>query len=118
MGPGGSSARTRYPRPQIETGFPRLLDWLVVNLAGAPICLADGPALGDFGLTGAALRDGDRSDRSAIIGGARRMCWIGARMLWPQTEGPGGGLSLVHSEPTLMPSLTKQVGAQSCRVHR
>jgi len=103
----GSNAVTAS---QIETGFLDMLDLLDRHLAGRPICLADGLRSAISAL-GAALPDVTDPTAGGIIGGGAPhvLDWV-HRMLWPKTEGGFEAWSTL--EPTLMPILTKQVGAQ------
>jgi len=104
----GSNAVTA---PQIETGFLDMLDLLDSHLAGRPYLFGGRPALGDFGLWGQLYEMWTDPTAGAIIGGGAPhvLDWV-HRMLWPKTEGEFEAWSTL--EPTLMPILTKQVGAQ------
>jgi glutathione S-transferase len=104
----GSNAVTA---PQIETGFLDMLDLLDSHLAGRPYLFGGRPALGDFGLWGQLYQMWTDPTAGAIIGGGAPhvLDWV-HRMLWPKTEGEFEAWSTL--EPTLMPILTKQVGAQ------
>ena len=104
----GSNALTA---PQIEAGFIDMLGLLDVHLADRPYLFGGRPAFGDFGLWVRDLRNVDRSDRGAIIGGGAPhvLDWV-HRMLWPRAEGKFEAWSRL--EPTLMPILTRQVGSQ------
>jgi len=104
----GSNAVTA---PQIEAGFLDMLGLLDNHLAGRPYLFGGRPALGDFGLWGQIYEMWTDPTAGAIIGGGAPhvLDWV-HRMLWPRAEGAFEAWSTLG--PTLMPILTKQVGAQ------
>jgi glutathione S-transferase len=104
----GSSALTA---PQIEAGFVSMLELLDAHLATRPYLFGGRPAFGDFGLWGQIYEMWTDPTGGAIIGGSAPhvMDWV-HRMLWPRAEGPFEAWSTLA--PTLMPVLTRQVGAQ------
>jgi glutathione S-transferase len=104
----GSSALTA---PQIEAGFVSMLELLETHLATRPYLFGGRPAFGDFGLWGQIYEMWTDPTAGAIIGGSAPhvMDWV-HRMLWPRAEGPFEAWSTLA--PTLMPVLTRQVGAQ------
>ena len=97
--------------PQIEAGFMDMLGLLDSHLAGRPYLFGGRPAFGDFGLWGQIYQMWTDPTAGAIIGGGAPhvLDWV-QRMLWPKAEGEFEAWSTL--EPTLMPILTKQVGAQ------
>ena len=97
--------------PQIETGFRDMLGLLDSHLANRPYLFGSRPAFGDFGLWGQLYELWTDPTAGALIeGGAPRVLdWI-QRMLWPRVEGPFESWTTL--QPTLMPILTRQVGAQ------
>ena len=104
----GSNAVTA---PQIEAGFVDMLGLLESHLAQRPYLFGARPALADFGLWGQIYQMWTDPTGGAIIGGGAPhvLDWV-HRMLWPRPE--GAFESWPTLEPTLMPILTKQVGAQ------
>jgi glutathione S-transferase len=104
----GSNALTA---PQIEAGFIDMLGLLDVHLADRPYLFGGRPAFGDFGLWGQIYEMWTDPTAGAIIGGGAPhvLDWV-HRMLWPKAEGKFEAWSRL--EPTLMPILTRQVGAQ------
>jgi hypothetical protein len=97
--------------PQIEAGFMDMLGLLDSHLAGRPFLFGGRPAFGDFGLWGQIYQMWTDPTAGAIIGGGAPhvLDWV-QRMLWPKAEGEFEAWSAL--EPTLMPILTEQVGAQ------
>ena len=97
--------------PQIEAGFMDMLGLLDSHLAGRPYLFGGRPAFGDFGLWGQIYQMWTDPTAGAIIGGGAPhvLDWV-QRMLWPKAEGEFEAWSAL--EPTLMPILTEQVGAQ------
>jgi len=97
--------------PQIETGFQDMLGLLDNHLESRPYLFGSRPAFGDFGLWGQLYELWTDPTAGALIeGGAPRVLdWI-QRMLWPRVEGPFESWTTL--QPTLMPILTRQVGAQ------
>ena len=104
----GSNAVTA---PQIEAGFIDMLGLLDDHLATRPYLFGGRPAFGDFGLWGQIYEMWTDPTAGAIIGGGAPhvLDWV-HRMLWPRAEGKFEAWSTL--EPTLMPILTRQVGAQ------
>ncbi len=104
----GSNAVTA---PQIEAGFLDMLGLLDNHLSSRPYLFGRRPAFGDFGLWGQIYQMWTDPTAGAIIGGGAPhvLDWV-HRMLWPKAEGAFEGWSTL--EPTLMPILTQQVGAQ------
>jgi glutathione S-transferase len=104
----GSNAVTA---PQIEAGFLQMLGLLDNHLASRPYLFGRRPAFGDFGLWGQIYQMWTDPTAGAIIGGGAPhvLDWV-QRMLWPKAEGNFENWSAL--EPTLMPILTKQVGAR------
>jgi glutathione S-transferase len=104
----GSNAVTA---PQIEAGFLDMLGLLGNHLASRPYLFGGRPGFGDFGLWGQIYQMWTDPTAGAIIGGGAPhvLDWV-HRMLWPRAEGAFEAWSTL--EPTLMPILTKQVGAQ------
>ena len=104
----GSNALTA---PQIEAGFIDMLGLLDLHLADRPYLFGGRPAFGDFGLWGQIYEMWTDPTAGAIIGGGAPhvLDWV-HRMLWPKAEGRFEAWSRL--EPTLMPILTRQVGAQ------
>ena len=104
----GSNAVTA---PQIEAGFLEILVLLDNHLADRPYLFGGRPAFGDFGLWGQMYQMWRDPTAGALIeGGAPHVLdWV-HRMLWPKAEGAFEGWSTL--EPTLMPILTRQIGAQ------
>jgi glutathione S-transferase len=96
---------------QIETGFQDMLGLLDSHLEVRPYLFGGRPALGDFGLWGQLYELWTDPTAGALIeGGAPRVLdWI-QRMLWPRIEGPFESWTTLQT--TLMPILTRQVGAQ------
>jgi glutathione S-transferase len=97
--------------PQIEAGFLDMLGLLDSHLAGRAYLFGGRPALGDFGLWGQIYEMWTDPTAGALIGGAAPhvLDWV-HRMLWPKAEGAFETWSTL--EPTLMPILTRQVGAR------
>jgi glutathione S-transferase len=97
--------------PQIEAGFAEMLGLLDNHLATRPYLFGGRPAYGDFGLWGQFYELWTDPTPGALIeGGAPHVLdWV-HRMLWPKAEGAFEPWSAL--EPTLMPILTRQVGAQ------
>ncbi|WP_315734800.1 MULTISPECIES: glutathione S-transferase family protein [unclassified Bradyrhizobium] len=96
--------------PQIEQGFAEMLDLLERHLSVRPYLFGHRPAYGDFGLWGQLYELWTDPTAGALIEGRAPhvLAWI-HRMLWPRAEGEfelWPELSL-----TLMPILTRQVGA-------
>jgi hypothetical protein len=104
----GSNAVTA---PQIEAGFLDMLGLLDNHLASRPYLFGGRPAFGDFGLWGQIYQMWTDPTAGAIIGGGAPhvLDWV-HRMLWPKVEGKFENWSAL--QPTLMPILTKQVGAR------
>jgi glutathione S-transferase len=96
---------------QIETGFRDMLGLLDSHLESRPYLFGSRPAFGDFGLWGQLHELWTDPTAGALVeGGAPRVLdWI-HRMLWPRVEGPFESWTTL--QPTLMPILTRQVGAQ------
>ena len=97
--------------PQIEAGFINMLELLDAHLATRPYLFGGRPAFADFGLWGQIYEMWTDPTAGAIIGAAAQhvLDWV-HRMLWPRAEGAFEAWSTLA--PTLMPILTKQVGAQ------
>ena len=97
--------------PQIETGFKEMLALLERHLEQRPYLFGCRPAYGDFGLWGQFYQLWTDPTAGALIeGGAPHVLdWV-HRMLWPRAEGPFENWDAL--QPTLMPILTRQVGAQ------
>jgi glutathione S-transferase len=97
--------------PQIETGFIDMLGLLDAHLATRPYLFGGRPAFGDFGLWGQIYEMWTDPTAGAFIGGGAShvLDWV-HRMLWPKAEGKFEAWPTLA--PTLMPILTKQVGAQ------
>ena len=96
--------------PQIEQGLAEMLELLERHLAVRPYLFGGRPAYGDFGLWGQFYELWTDPTAGALIEGnaPHVLAWI-QRMLWPRAEGEfelWPELSL-----TLMPILTRQVGA-------
>jgi glutathione S-transferase len=104
----GSNAVTA---PQIEAGFADMLGLLDTHLATRPYLFGGRPAFADFGLWSQIYEMWTDPTAGAIIGGGAPhvLDWV-HRMLWPKAEGPFEAWSSL--QPTLMPILTEQVGAQ------
>jgi glutathione S-transferase len=96
---------------QIEVGFKEMLALLDEHLARRPYLFGGRPAYGDFGLWGQFYELWTDPTAGALIeGGAPHVLdWV-QRMLWPRQEGPFESWDAL--EPTLMPILARQVGAQ------
>jgi glutathione S-transferase len=96
---------------QIETGFVDMLDLLNIHLATRPYLFGGRPAFGDFGLWGQFYELWTDPTAGALIEGnaPHVLDWV-HRMLWPRAEGAFETWTALA--PTLMPILTKQVGAQ------
>lgn len=96
---------------QIETGFQHMLRLLDGHLESRPYLFGSRPAFGDFGLWGQLYELWTDPTAGALIEGSapRVLDWI-QRMLWPRIEGPFESWTTL--QPTLMPILTQQVGAQ------
>jgi glutathione S-transferase len=97
--------------PQIEAGFIDMLGLLDAHLATRPYLFGGRPAFGDFGLWGQIYEMWTDPTAGAIIGGGAPhvLDWV-HRMLWPKAEGKFDTWPAL--EPTLLPILRKQVGAQ------
>jgi glutathione S-transferase len=97
--------------PQIEAGFLDMLAMLDHHLAGRPYLFGGRPAFGDFGLWGQIYEMWTDPTAGALIGGGAPhvLDWV-HRMLWPSAESTFETWSTLA--PTLMPILTRQVGAQ------
>jgi glutathione S-transferase len=104
----GSNAATAL---QIEAGFLEMLELLDQHLATRPYLFGARPAYGDFGLWGQIYEMWTDPTAGAIISGSAQhvLDWV-HRMLWPRAEGEFETWSAL--EPTLMPILKQQVGAQ------
>jgi glutathione S-transferase len=104
----GSNAVTA---PQIEAGFIEMLGLLDTHLATRPYLFGERPAFGDFGLWGQFYELWTDPTAGALIEGnaPHLLDWV-HRMLWPKAEGAFERWSSL--QPTLMPILTRQVGAQ------
>jgi glutathione S-transferase len=104
----GSNAVTA---PQIEASFLDMLGMLDNHLASRPYLFGGRPAFGDFGLWGQIYQMWTDPTAGALIGGGAPhvLDWV-HRMLWPRAEGKFEAWSTL--QPTLMPILTKQIGAQ------
>ena len=104
----GSNAMTA---PQIEAGFVSMLGLLDAHLAMRPYLFGGRPAYGDFALWGQIYEMWTDPTAGALIGGGAPhvLDWV-HRMLWPRAEGPFEAWRML--EPTLMPILKEQVGAQ------
>jgi glutathione S-transferase len=104
----GSNALTA---PQIEAGFLEMLGLLDNHLTSRPYLFGGRPAFGGFGLWGQIYQMWRDPTAGALIeGGAPHVLdWV-HRMLWPKAEGAFEGWSTL--QPTLMPILSKQIGAQ------
>jgi glutathione S-transferase len=97
--------------PQIETGFIEMLELLNNHLERRPYLFGARPAYGDFGLWGQLYELWTDPTAGALIeGGAPHVLdWV-HRMLWPRAEGVFETWAML--QPTLMPILARQVGAQ------
>ncbi len=91
--------------------FPDMLALLDSHLESRPYLFGGRPAFGDFGLWGQLYELWTDPTAGALIeGGAPHVLdWI-HRMLWPRVEGPFESWTTLQA--TLMPILTRQVGAQ------
>jgi glutathione S-transferase len=96
---------------QIETGFKDMLQLLEAHLQARPYLFGGRPAYGDFGLWGQFYELWTDPTAGALIeGGAPRVLdWV-QRMLWPRAEGAFESWDMLKD--TLVPILTRQVGAQ------
>jgi glutathione S-transferase len=96
---------------QIETGFKEMLALLDRHLENRLYLFGGRPAYGDFGLWGQFYELWTDPTAGALIEGdaPHVLDWV-HRMLWPRAEGPFESWEAL--EPTLMPILTQQVGAQ------
>src|SRR3954454_1679168 len=96
--------------PQIEASFLDMLALLDLHLSTRPYLFGGRPAFGDFGLWGQIYEMWTDPTAGALIGGAAPhvLDWV-HRMLWPRPE--GGFEPWPPLAPTLMPILTRQVGA-------
>ncbi len=103
----GSNAVTA---PQIEAGFLEMLGLLDNHLARRPYLFGGRPAFGAFGLWGQIYQMWKDPTAGALIeGGAAHVPdWV-HRMLWPKAGGAFERWSTLR--PTLMPILSKQIGA-------
>ena len=97
--------------PQIEAGFLEMLALLDAHLATRPYLFGGRPAYGDFGLWGQIYEMWTDPTAGALIGGGAPhvLDWV-HRMLWPKAESAFEAWPTL--EPTLMPILQKQIGAQ------
>jgi hypothetical protein len=97
--------------PQIEGGFLDMLKLLDAHLATRPYLFGGRPSLGDFGLWGQIYEMWTDPTAGALIGGGAPhvLDWV-HRMLWPKADGAFEAWPTL--EPTLMPILRKQIGAQ------
>ena len=97
--------------PQIEAGFLEMLMLLESHLANRPYLFGGRPAFGDFGLWGQIYQMWTDPTAGAIIGGGAPhvLDWV-HRMLCPKAEGAFERWSTLR--PTLMPILSKQIGAR------
>ena len=97
--------------PQIEAGFLEMLMLLESHLANRPYLFGGRPAFGDFGLWGQIYQMWTDPTAGAIIGGGAPhvLDWV-HRMLWPKAEGAFERWSTLRL--TLMPILSKQIGAR------
>ena len=97
--------------PQIEAGFVDMLGLLDTHLATRPYLFGGRPAFADFGLWGQIYEMWTDPTAGGIIGGGAPhvLDWV-HRMLWPKAEGPFEAWSSL--QPTLIPILAEQVGAQ------
>src|SRR5258708_5607743 len=88
-----------------------MLPLLDQHLAERPYLFGGRPAFGDFGLWGQIYEMWTDPTAGALIGGGAPhvLDWV-HRMLWPKAEGKFEAWSTL--QPTLMPILTKQIGAQ------
>ena len=104
----GSNAATA---PQIEAGFVSMLALLDAHLATRPYLFGGRPSDGDFGLWGQIYEMWTDPTAGGLIGGRAPhvLDWV-HRMLWPRAEGAFEAWPSL--EPTLMPILRQQVGAQ------
>jgi glutathione S-transferase len=104
----GSNATTA---PQIEAGFAGMLALLDAHLAKRPYLFGGRPSDGDFGLWGQIYEMWTDPTAGGLIGGRAPhvLDWV-HRMLWPRAEGAFEAWPSL--EPTLMPILRQQVGAQ------
>jgi glutathione S-transferase len=95
---------------QIETGFKEMLALLEGHLERRPFLFGGRPTHGDFGLWGQFYELWTDPTAGALIEGTAPhvLEWI-HRMLWPRAEGPFENWDTL--EATLMPILTRQVGA-------
>jgi glutathione S-transferase len=96
---------------QIEAGFKEMLALLERHLENRLYLFGGRPAYGDFGLWGQFYELWSDPTAGALIEGnaPHVLDWV-HRMLWPRTERPFESWETL--EPTLMPILTRQVGAQ------
>ncbi len=103
----GSSEKTA---PQIESSFREALEILDAHLATRPYLFGARPAFGDFGLWGQIYEAWTDPTPGALIEGRAPhvLDWV-HRMLWPRAEGEFEPWSSL--EPTLLPLLTRHVGA-------
>jgi glutathione S-transferase len=104
----GSNATTA---PQIEAGFASMLALLDAHLATRPYLFGGRPSDGDFGLWGQIYEMWTDPTAGGLIGGSAPhvLDWV-HRMLWPRAA--GAFETWPSLEPTLMPILRQQVGAQ------
>jgi len=95
---------------QIETGFKEMLALLEGHLERRPYLFGGRPTHGDFGLWGQFYELWTDPTAGALIEGTAPhvLEWI-HRMLWPRAEGRFENWDTL--EATLMPILTRQVGA-------
>ena len=97
--------------PQIEHGFVEMLGLLDSHLATRPYLFGGRPAFGDFGLWGQFYELSTDPTPGALIAGSAPhvLDWV-HRMLWPRAE--SAFESWTALAPSLMPILSRQVGAQ------
>ena len=103
----GSNAKNA---PRMEAGFRDILALLNDHLATRPYLFGGRPAFGDFGLWAQIYEMWTDPTAGALIGsGAPHVLdWV-HRMLWPRAEGAFESWDTL--EPTLMPIVTRQIGA-------
>jgi glutathione S-transferase len=96
---------------QIETGFQDMLALLERHLENRLYLFGGRPAYGDFGLWGQFYELWTDPTAGALIEGSAPhvLDWV-HRMLWPRAEGLFESWDTL--EPTLVPILTRQIGAQ------
>ena len=103
----GSNDRTQ---PLIEASFAKALGLIDAHLASRPYLLGGRPAMADFGLWGQLYEAATDPTPGAIMRASAPnvMAWI-QRMLSPEAKGDFEALQALA--PTLMPLLTREVGA-------